>query len=60
MTFFCDRVGFRIVDCADQGDPFRLDFAVLTFALGFDDRAFDLDRAAGGQFDDLRFIVRQI
>ena len=42
MPLFRHRIGFRIIDPANNRHPFSLNFAALTAALGFNEFTRDL------------------
>ena len=60
MPLFRHRIGFRIINPANNRHPVSLNFAALTAPLGFNEFARDLYRTTGSQLEYLVLIVAQV
>ena len=57
VPFLGDRIGFGIIDPADNGDTGRLDFHCLPLALGFDQFSCHFHGATGRDVKHFGFII---
>ena len=59
MAFFCNGIGFRVVNQTKHLNPGRVHFQSLAFAFGDNQSTFDNDGTTGGDRQYITGVVRQ-